>query len=44
MKAGRLIMERTRKELENEDLEKLYLDYMYGTEGEGQVVEAQIEA
>ena len=40
MKAGRLIMERTRKELENEDLEKLYLDYMYGTEGEGQAVEA----
>ena len=34
MKAGRLIMERTREELANEDLEKLYLDYMYGTEVE----------
>ena len=31
MKSGRLIFERTRQELENEDLEKLYLDYMYGT-------------
>ena len=28
MKAGKLIMERTKKELETEDLEKLYLDYM----------------
>lgn len=36
MKAGQLIMERTREELANEDLEKLYLDYMYGTEAEGQ--------
>ncbi len=35
MKAGRLIMERTRQELEAEDLEKLYLDYMYGTEAGG---------
>ncbi len=32
MKSGRLIMERTREELE-EDLEKLYLDYMYSTAG-----------
>ena len=31
MKSGKLIMERTREELEEEDLEKLYLDYMYGT-------------
>lgn len=31
MKGGHLLMERTRAELENEDLEKLYLDYMYGT-------------
>ena len=38
MKAGRLIMERTRKELAEEDLEKLYLDYMYGTEGGGQAM------
>ena len=35
MKAGRLIMERTRRELEAEDLEKLYLDYMYGAEAGG---------
>ena len=32
MKSGRMIMERTREELEEEDLEKLYLDYMYGTD------------
>lgn len=31
MKSGRLISERTRRELEYEDLEELYLDYMYGT-------------
>ena len=31
MKAGRLILERTREELEAENLEKLYLDYMYET-------------
>lgn len=31
MKGGKLIMERTSDELEHEDLEKLYLDYMYGT-------------
>jgi ABC-2 type transport system ATP-binding protein len=28
MKAGTLVMERTAKELEKEDLQKLYLDYM----------------
>ena len=39
MKSGRLIMERTREELEEEDLEKLYLDYMYGTDANGQPVE-----
>ena len=33
MKEGQLLMERTRAELEHEDLEKLYLDYMYGTNG-----------
>jgi ABC-2 type transport system ATP-binding protein len=32
MKAGRLIMELTRAELEEEDLEKLYLDYMYSAQ------------
>ncbi len=31
MKAGRLILERTREELEAENLERLYLDYMYET-------------
>jgi len=31
MKSGRMALERTRKELDEEDLEKLYLDYMYGT-------------
>jgi len=43
MKSGKLIMERTREELENEDLEKLYLDYMYGTTGgdQAEVVETQ---
>ncbi len=40
MKSGRLIMERTRQELEDEDLEKLYIDYMYGTEGGAQEEEA----
>lgn len=30
MKSGRLISERTRQELEYEDLEELYLDHMYG--------------
>lgn len=30
MKEGRLVMKRTRKELEHESLEKLYLDYMSG--------------
>ena len=38
MKGGRLIMERTKAELEAEDLEKLYLDYMYGTETDGGAV------
>lgn len=33
MKEGQLLMERTCAELEHEDLEKLYLDYMYGTNG-----------
>lgn len=37
MKSGKLIMERTREELENEDLEKMYLDYMYGTNDGDQV-------
>ena len=40
MKGGQLIMERSRAELEAEDLEKLYLDYMYGSEGEGQSEES----
>ena len=39
MKSGQLIMERTRAELEAEDLEKLYLDYMYGTGEDGQTEE-----
>ena len=43
MKAGKLIMERTKKELETEDLEKLYLDYMYGTNAEGRSEQAPIE-
>ncbi len=30
MKEGRLVMQRSRKELEGEDLEKIYLDYMSG--------------
>jgi|SaaInl7_200m_RNA_FD_contig_41_742375_length_1034_multi_4_in_0_out_0_1 ABC-2 type transport system ATP-binding protein len=34
MKGGKMIMERTRAELEAEDLEKLYLDYMYGASEE----------
>ena len=37
MKSGKLIMERTREELEDEDLEKMYLDYMYGTNDGDQV-------
>ena len=37
MKSGRMIMERTREELEEEDLEKLYLDYMYGTNEVGNI-------
>ncbi len=42
MKGGRLIMKRTKAELEAEDLEKLYLDYMYGTEdGGGRAAEAK---
>jgi ABC-2 type transport system ATP-binding protein len=28
MKEGRLVMERTREELQTEDLVKIYLDYM----------------
>ena len=44
MKAGKLIMERTKKELETEDLEKLYLDYMYGTNAEGRSEQAPIES
>ena len=43
MKAGKLIMERTKKELETEDLEKLYLDYMYGTNAEDRSEQAPIE-
>ena len=31
MNEGRLVMQRTRKELEHEDLEKLYLQYMSGS-------------
>ena len=41
MKSGRLIMERTREELAEEDLEQLYLDYMYGTNEGGERTEAQ---
>jgi ABC-2 type transport system ATP-binding protein len=33
MKEGRKVMERTREELEHEDLERLYLDYMRGGAG-----------
>ena len=28
MKEGRLVMERTRQELQYEDLDKIYIDYM----------------
>ena len=35
MKGGKLIMERTREELANEDLEKIYLDYMLRNERHG---------
>jgi ABC-2 type transport system ATP-binding protein len=33
MKEGRLVMQRTRQDLEHEDLQALYLDYMRGTLG-----------
>jgi ABC-2 type transport system ATP-binding protein len=35
MKEGRKVMERTRAELEHENLERLYLDYMRGGEPDG---------
>ena len=40
MKSGQLVMERTRQELENEDLEKLYIDYMYGSAEDAPAAEA----
>jgi len=40
MNQGRLVMERTAKELEGENLEKLYIQYMAGHAGSEQNVEA----
>ncbi|HWC77784.1 MAG TPA: ABC transporter ATP-binding protein [Blastocatellia bacterium] len=37
MKEGRLVMQRTREELEHEDLQALYLDYMRGGQLEAEV-------